>query len=39
LRVHAIHQDAPFDAATTTAVHDEITDLARWLDLDLTLPH
>jgi len=38
LRVNAIHQDAPFDAATTAAVHDEIDDLARWLELDLTLP-
>jgi uncharacterized protein YcaQ len=38
LRVAAIHQDVPFDAALTTAVHDEIEDLARWLELDLTLP-
>jgi uncharacterized protein YcaQ len=38
LRVDAIHQDAPFDPATTAAVQDEIEDLARWLDLDVTLP-
>jgi hypothetical protein len=38
LRVDAIHRDAPFDAATTAAVHDEIEDLARWLELDVTLP-
>jgi len=38
LRVDAIHQDVPFDATTTAAVVDEIKDLARWLDLDLTLP-
>jgi uncharacterized protein YcaQ len=38
LRVDAIHQDVPFDVATTAAVHDEIEDLARWLELDVTLP-
>jgi uncharacterized protein YcaQ len=38
LRVDAIHQDVPFDAAMAAAVHDEIGDLARWLELDLTLP-
>jgi hypothetical protein len=38
LRVAAIHEDAPFDRATTAAVRAEITDLARWLDLDLDLP-
>ena len=38
LRVHAIHQDVPFDAAMTAAVHAEIRDLAHWLELDLTLP-
>lgn len=38
LRVDAIHQDVPFDRAMTAAVADEITDLAHWLDLDLTLP-
>jgi uncharacterized protein len=38
LRVHAIHQDVPFDEAVTAAVGDEISDLARWLGLDLALP-
>ena len=38
LRVNAIHQDVDFDKATTTAVHDEIEDLARWLGLELALP-
>ena len=38
LGVTAIHQDVPFDKATTAAVHREIKDLARWLGLDLTLP-
>jgi uncharacterized protein len=38
LRVHAIHQDVPFDEAMTAAVGDEISDLARWLGLDLALP-
>jgi uncharacterized protein YcaQ len=37
LRVTAIHQDMPFDAGMTAAVHDEIEDLAHWLELDLTL--
>jgi uncharacterized protein len=36
LRVHAVHQDEPFDTAMTAAVDDEIDDLARWLELDLT---
>ncbi len=36
LRVKAIHQDVTFDAAMTAAVEDEISDLARWLELDLT---
>ena len=35
LRIAAIHQDVPFDAAATAAVQDEITDLAHWLELDL----
>lgn len=35
LRVHAIHQDVAFTDAMTTAVHDEITDLAEWLELEL----
>ncbi|MFY9933835.1 MAG: crosslink repair DNA glycosylase YcaQ family protein, partial [Streptosporangiaceae bacterium] len=38
LRVHAIHQDAPFTKATATALNREIEDLARWLDLELVLP-
>lgn len=35
LRVHAIHQDEPFDAGTRAGVHEEIAALARWLELDL----
>ena len=35
LRVDAIHQDVPFTQAMTAAVHREIEDLARWLDLEL----
>ncbi|WNV88204.1 DNA glycosylase AlkZ-like family protein [Umezawaea sp. Da 62-37] len=38
LRVDAVHEDVPFDAATTAAVRDEVEDLARWLELDLVLP-
>ena len=38
LRVDAIHQDVPFTKAMTAAVDREIKDLARWLELDLTLP-
>ncbi|WP_250033072.1 DNA glycosylase AlkZ-like family protein [Paractinoplanes maris] len=38
LRVDAIHEDIPFDAETSTAVHDEIQDLARRLHLGLDLP-
>jgi uncharacterized protein YcaQ len=38
LRVHAVHQDVPFDPAMTAAVDSEIKDLAHWLDLDLALP-
>jgi uncharacterized protein YcaQ len=38
LRVDAIHHDVPFDRPMTTAIHDEIEDLARWVDLDLALP-
>jgi uncharacterized protein YcaQ len=34
LRVSTIHQDVPFDAETLAAVHDEIKDLAHWLELD-----
>lgn len=38
LRVDAIHEDEPFDEATSAAVRDEIVDLAQWLELDLSLP-
>jgi uncharacterized protein YcaQ len=38
LRVGAIHQDIPFDKATSAAVREEIQDLGRWLELDVTLP-
>ncbi len=38
LRVHAIHQDVELSPAMTTAVHREIDDLARWLDLEPVLP-
>ncbi len=38
LRVAAIHEDAPFTKTMSTAIRREITDLARWLELDLTLP-
>ncbi|PRY38717.1 DNA glycosylase AlkZ-like family protein [Umezawaea tangerina] len=38
LRVDAVHEDVPFDRATTAAVRAEIEDLARWLELDLVLP-
>lgn len=34
LLVSAVHEDRPFGASTTTAVHDEIRDLARWLGLE-----
>jgi uncharacterized protein YcaQ len=38
LQVDAIHEDAPFSATMAAAVHREISDLARWLELDLSLP-
>jgi uncharacterized protein len=38
LRVAAVHQDVAFTKAMTAAVHREIKDLARWLDLELQLP-
>jgi len=38
LRVDAIHQDVPFDKKATAAVHREIEDLARWLQVDVQLP-
>ena len=37
LRVAAIHQDVPFTKTMTAAVDREITDLARWLELELVL--
>jgi uncharacterized protein len=37
LRVDAVHQDVTFSAAMTTAVDQEIKDLAQWLGLDLML--
>jgi uncharacterized protein len=38
LRVLAVHRDVPFSKAMTSAVEREITDLARWLDLELDRP-
>jgi uncharacterized protein len=38
LRVNAIHQDVPFTATMAAEIQAEITDLARWLSLDLALP-
>jgi hypothetical protein len=38
LRVDAIHRDVEFTKPMTAAVHREIKDLARWLELDLLLP-
>ena len=38
LRVHAIHEDAPFTRKVRAAVNREIKDLARWLELELLLP-
>ena len=38
LRVAAIHDDVPFDDDMTEAVTGQIQDLARWLELDLSLP-
>jgi hypothetical protein len=35
LKVHAIHEDVPFDQATRSAVHGEIEDLAAWLGLEI----
>ncbi|MEV4387106.1 crosslink repair DNA glycosylase YcaQ family protein [Micromonospora sp. NPDC049580] len=31
--VHAVHEDVPFTAELTRAVHDELRDLASWLKL------
>jgi uncharacterized protein YcaQ len=38
LRVNAIHQDVEFTKAMTAVINRECEDLARWLELDLTLP-
>ena len=38
LRVDAVHEDAPFDPDTAAGVRAELADLARWLDLELSLP-
>ena len=38
LQVNAIHMDMPFTKTMTSAVHREIKELARWLDLELALP-
>ena len=35
LVVHALHQDVPFTAAMSDAVHAEIVDLGVWLGLDV----
>jgi uncharacterized protein len=35
LRVHALHADEPFGPDVAAAVHDEIEELARWLELEL----
>jgi hypothetical protein len=35
LRVDAVHQDVGFTKTMTADVEREITDLARWLALDL----
>ena len=38
LRVDAIHEDEPFTKTAAAGVRRELKDLARWLELDLTLP-
>lgn len=38
LRVDAVHRDVEFSKTMAAAVDREIVDLARWLDLELTLP-
>jgi uncharacterized protein YcaQ len=38
LVVNAIHEDAPFAPDVTEGVRAELTDLARWLGLELVLP-
>ncbi|MGW6282961.1 DNA glycosylase AlkZ-like family protein [Kribbella sp. NPDC055071] len=37
LRVHAVHEDAPFSKSLTAAVHRELRDLAEWLRLELVV--
>ncbi len=39
LRVDAVHEDGPWSMTSRAAVHREIADLARWLDLELKLPN
>ena len=38
LRVHAVHEDVPFTKLMTADVRREIDDLARWLELDASMP-
>ncbi len=38
LRVDAFHEDAPWSKACRAAVHREIADLARWLEVEPLLP-
>jgi uncharacterized protein YcaQ len=38
LRVDTIHRDIPFTKTMTEKVTRELTDLARWLEVDLLLP-
>ncbi len=38
LRVDAVHEDVPFGKAMSSAIDEEIDDLARWLDLERTTP-
>ncbi len=38
LRVAAVHRDVPFSRAMAAPVEREISHLARWLDLELSLP-
>jgi uncharacterized protein len=37
LRLRAVHKDVPFTKAMTAAVDREIGDLARWLELDVSV--
>jgi hypothetical protein len=34
-RVHAIHEDVPFDKEAASAVHAEVEELAAWLELEV----